>query len=587
MGKNGLFIWLLMVGTMVSAQITFEAIPNKNRASVGERVQVSFIVTLSENKQMSQILYPSFSGFQMLGRNVGQNVNIANGKTTIQYVETVVLRPQKEGKIEIKSGKVTIDGKEYRTEPITFEITKAPEPKAIKNEMVFMELHLSKDEVYPNEALFATVKLYAKSFDLLRRRSDIEVPGLSNFQVKKISANQDRDFQQESINNQVYISENIAEFQLIPKETGELIIPSFNLRVAVPMDFFEEKIVPVRTPETKVVVNNFPKGAPKNFKGAVGDFTFNIYLSNKNAETNESIDYEVELIGEGNLSSIMLPKIKAPEELEIYPPKSRNAFQSTLNGEKGKLVDAYVIVPQYGGKYSIPSMEFSYFNPKEKAYKTIKTKEVKLNVKGKLKEKLKIDSTIIKQDSKEDEKSIIPEIPEDIANIFDDKQDELAEVEELTQEKKSAVNKTRFNWLYTLVLIPIVGLLLWFILGKKKKNKQEGLANKFSKKEFRNQLKIDLKALESLSKDNKREEFLDKSAILLNNVVIYAKQQDANYTISEARKILLDLKSENFANRWESLYNQTQMMKYGVFNSESELNNHYQQHEQIIKDLIN
>ena len=44
------------------------------------------------------------------------------------------------------------------------------------------------------------------------------------------------------------------------------------------------------------------------------------------------------------------------------------------------MTDTYTVVPQYKGKYKIPSVDFSYFNPKTKKYKTINTNDLYVDV---------------------------------------------------------------------------------------------------------------------------------------------------------------------------------------------------------------
>ena len=252
--KN-LFLLIFFAGACLTAQVTFKAIPDKNTAKVGERIQLRFVITAGEDSDFEYITFPSFSGFQMLGRSLVQNINYTNGRMTKQYMETVVLMPKKTGKYTINGGYVVVDGKKYQSNAVTLNITRpAPKSKTQDDQLVFMEVVLDKNQVYPNENINAEIKLYARSYDALRRRTDLEVPGMSDFQVREISKNQDRDFEQELINNQVYISESIAQYQLTPKTTGELVIPSFTLRVVL---FLRKSPYPPLEPLSLLMVFNF------------------------------------------------------------------------------------------------------------------------------------------------------------------------------------------------------------------------------------------------------------------------------------------------------------------------------------------
>lgn len=575
---------LCLVGIGLSAQVSFTAVPNKTSAKVGERIQLSFILTTSQDLEFNQITFPSFSGFQMLGRNVGQNFSYTNGRMTKQYMETVILVPQKEGKFTIQSGVVIVDGEKYQSNPVTLQITAAEQKqKRQENHIVFMEVILDKNNVYPNENIHAIIKLYAKSYDALRRRTDLEVPGMSNFQVKEISRNQDRDFKQESIQNQVYISEQIAEYHLMPTSSGELLIPSFTLRVAIPLGFFEERVVEVKSDPKTIFVNEFPANAPSSFNGAVGNFRLETHLDNNTLNAKESAIYEVELIGTGNFSNIDLPKISNQENLEIYPSKTRNAFQITSSGERGKLVDRYVMVPQYGGNYTIPALKFCFFDPSTQEYKMLYTDSEELKVAGESKEEYLTNlneskrSDSIGLDSA-NEKTIISEIPREITNMF---KKPNSEAQVLGQTKHG------FNWWYAGIAgIALAGILWFFIFNRSKNNKNS--KNSFSSQQFyASKFKTDLKELNVFMKFSESQSFLKKYQELLNDIVIYHHGETRQFSMQEAKEILSDKVSADYANRWMTLYKDIQTMSYGLAASDLEMQDKYNSIEILIKESLN
>lgn len=586
MNPNYLFLWIFLAGTLVSAQVSFKAVPDKTSAGTGEKIQLSYIITTSNNVELTQITFPGFAGFQMLGRNTRESFNYTNGRTTRQIMETVILVPQKQGKITVNPASILVDGKRVQSNSVTFTIHKAEPKKAAQgSELVFMDINVSKDQLYPNETFLAEVRLYARSFDALRRRSEVEVPGMSDFQVVQISKNQERDFEQVNVNNQVYISEKIAEFQLTPKSTGQLVIPPFKLRVAVPLDFFEEKIIPVSTAVVTVDVKDFPPNAPESFNGAVGKFTLNSHLDKASVNSNESVNYEVELIGEGNFSSINLPKIVVPDEIEIYPPKTRNAFQTTNTGEKGKIVDNYVLVPQYGGEFNIPPVEFTYFDPENGHYRTIQTDAEPFTVEGDTREEVAAaqqDEIRAQNDSANGNAisktiDLIPEIPKEITGIFK---------KENIQNKPQEAGGT--PWWYLLAILPVLGFGYWFFAVRKKKtHKHERDPNHVTQVfDYKPILRNDLAELKALANKNDRDGFFKRGQKLLNNVVVFVSKEQRIYDVVAARKVLSEKKSDGFVHRWEKLYNEMQIMNYGVIDEEKDLLNEYHEAESLIKELL-
>ena len=71
-----------------------------------------------------------------------------------------------------------------------------------------------------------------------------------------------------------------------------------------------------------------------------------------------------------------------PTSLEIYEPERIEKLKTNFQGINGSLKDQYTVVPSSPGKYAIPKISFTYFDPKDNSYKT-KTSSINyVNVKG-------------------------------------------------------------------------------------------------------------------------------------------------------------------------------------------------------------
>ena len=108
--------------------------------------------------------------------------------------------------------------------------------------------------------------------------------------------------------------------------------------------------------------------------------TFNVAISKEILKANESSQIKVAISGKGNLKLFELPEVITPTELEKYQPERNERVRVNSTGISGSVSDLYTIVPQYKGKYKIPNVSFSYFNPKEKKYHTIVTDDLFVDV---------------------------------------------------------------------------------------------------------------------------------------------------------------------------------------------------------------
>jgi hypothetical protein len=119
---------------------------------------------------------------------------------------------------------------------------------------------------------------------------------------------------------------------------------------------------------------------PENFTGAVGKFKFDVSLSKNALKANESSQIKVVVSGKGNLKLFELPTVKTPAELEKYQPERKERVRVAANGITGSVTDIYTVVPQYKGKYKIPNVSFSYFNPDAEKYETVDTEDLFVDV---------------------------------------------------------------------------------------------------------------------------------------------------------------------------------------------------------------
>jgi hypothetical protein len=122
------------------------------------------------------------------------------------------------------------------------------------------------------------------------------------------------------------------------------------------------------------------EGKPLAFTGAVGEFDFEVSANKNTLKANDAAQIKVEVSGRGNLKLFEAPTITTPPELEVYTPEHKEEIATSLVGLRGKITDYYTVVPQYKGKYKIPEVTFSYFNPKEEKYHTITTDAIIVNV---------------------------------------------------------------------------------------------------------------------------------------------------------------------------------------------------------------
>ena len=124
-----------------------------------------------------------------------------------------------------------------------------------------------------------------------------------------------------------------------------------------------------------------PDGKPANFSGGVGEFTISSSISTKELKTNDAVTIKLVISGTGNLKLVNTPEVAFPKGFLKYTiPRLTINFTLTREGLSGNKVIEYLAIPRHAGNFTIPPVEFSYFDLKSNSYKTIKTEAYNLKV---------------------------------------------------------------------------------------------------------------------------------------------------------------------------------------------------------------
>ncbi|MBT8288909.1 MAG: BatD family protein [Bacteroidia bacterium] len=398
LGIIGLF-GLLMITQPGLAQdeidgVKFETKLSKNSLGINERLRVDFVM----NKDGDNFNPPSFENFTVVG---GPNSSISNswinGKRSYSKTYSYFLAPKKRGTFTIGQATIEINGNIFKTIPIKVEVTAAVtrpkdpnDPDYIVSQNIHLIAEVSNTNPYLNEAINVVYKLYVSPNTGVSNWKEIDNPRYNDFWSQNI------DMKGLKVQNGTYKGEDyrfvvLRKTVLYPQKTGKLNIEPLALDITVEVptnrrDIFGGRLMKsvnktVAAGSRTINVKPLPESdRPANFSGAVGDFSFQVTTSKDELKATEALIATVEVSGKGNLKLFKLPKLTIPSSLEVYEPEHDERVSTNLGGMQGKIADSYTIVPSYQGKYPIPSISFSYFNPRTEQYETIASDELFINV---------------------------------------------------------------------------------------------------------------------------------------------------------------------------------------------------------------
>lgn len=273
-------------------------------------------------------------------------------------------------------------------------------PQSIVDEDIYVKAELSKTKAYPNEAILLTEKLYSRISLDNWNHPEYETTRLASFHPEKNNIFNAGEYsvkesvktkKLEHINGRNYNTYVLRKTLLFPSEVGFPDLLETNFTVFLRMKNKDDENVEVKwesggVTSERIEVIPFPiEGRPDSFDGLVGDFSIRSELNKVKVKQNDSLILVVEIegIGSGNLLDSMKPNIKTKGcRLDSFDEKDDNVSYKGISAEGLEAVKQYryKVDTSVKGRYTIPSVELSYFNSKQRKYVTKKTKPISFTI---------------------------------------------------------------------------------------------------------------------------------------------------------------------------------------------------------------
>ncbi len=366
-----------------------------------------FRITWTANTRGGDFAAPEFKDFYLLSgpqTSFNSSTQIINGKvtSTISNSYSYYLQANKKGKFTIPPGKFTMHKDEYLSDPVEIEVVdegqnvteqsgnetgiQQNDQQAAKASDLFVRLIPNRKDVYIGEHIVVSLKIYSRIN--LSGIQEVNYPDFQSFLKEDIETPPLRSLERENVNGAIYGTGILQRFLLYPQKTGTITIEPASLTVLLQQrsksndpffgDFFSTfSTVPkvIATLPVGINIKPLPPGAPEGFRGAVGSFSLSSSVNTDTVNVNEAITYRIVLKGNGNLKLTQAPELKLPPDIEIYEPEISSELKTSVSGTSGSRVFEYVLIPRFHGQYTIPPVEYSYFDPESGQYRTLATEE--------------------------------------------------------------------------------------------------------------------------------------------------------------------------------------------------------------------
>ena len=439
--KTFLLIFLF-AGYSAIAQVRFSASITPNTIGKNEYAQLKF--TVENAGEVQQIDPPRLKDFTIVsGPGQESGMSMVNGNVKKYIALSYIIRPKGTGTFVIPPATAKADGAAYKSNAVSIKVLSAstgnsiqlstpnnpfagmdmfddPAPRTVNRDFILKKgedpqekihrnmvvtLEVDRKTCYVGEPVVATYKLYTR---LKSESNMVKNPSFNGFSVIDLQQADNTNYQVEKKDGREYNVYVIRKVQLYPLLPGELELGAaeiennvrfikaefinqrpdiFNEAMA---DFSDAMIPPEGMELQRVTLQNKPviisvkplpeTNKPAGFKGAVGNFTIETKVEKNNFSTDDGGKLAIIISGEGNLQMVNAPEITWPAGIEGFDPKITDDLLKGTVPVGGRKIFEFPFAVSKAGNYTIPALAFSFFDPKQGAYRSVESKPLSVTV---------------------------------------------------------------------------------------------------------------------------------------------------------------------------------------------------------------
>ena len=524
--------WLLPFYLLVFLPLSAMAQTLKANApqqvAVGQQFRLTYTVNSQDvsNFHIGQIPSDAFEILMGPSTSTQSSFSMVNGRTTqsSSVTYTYILSALKNGTFTIPAATINVDGSQISSNALKIQVSGTAQSNGgraqggrpqqqeelrsagstISGSDLFIQVSASKKRVYEQEPVLLTYKVYTL---VALTQLEGKMPDLKGFHTQEIPLPQEKSFKIEQFNGRNYKTVTWSQYVMFPQMSGKLQVPpiTFNgivLQQNRNVDPFEaffnggsgyiEVKKQIQAPGVNIEVDPLP-ARPTGFSGGVGKFSMKTEIDKTELKTNDPLTIRVTITGTGNMKLMKAPEVKFTKDFDTYDVKVTDKTRLTTSGLEGSMIYEYLAVPRHLGKYHVPPVEFTYFDTKEKQYKTLTSEAY--------------DLAVAKGDGDETTVQSYGGSQEDIQMLANDiRYIKLGNVN--MQSEGSLFFASTLYWIALAVLVLV--FILLFVVFRQRAIENADLVKTRGKKANKVAVKR-LKKAAKLMKDNKPGEFYDET----------------------------------------------------------------------------
>ena len=332
-------------------------------------------------------------------QSASHTISIIKGVTTNKQttIFTYKLTALQEGEFNLPIVSITVEGTKFISAPVTIKVGASKKESSINTVSrsdVFLKLNLSKSTTSKLEPIFADLIIYSNL--PLVTLEKLEMPEFDDFLKYNMDSPAKLESKTDTIDGRAYNFVKISSFQLIPIKAGEKHIEPVKVKCEVRLpnkqkassifdEFFQtgtQTTIELLSDSVTISVTDFPLPQPSDFKWITGsEIQITSAVTSSEVLRGNPFSLELRIAGNNNLRLLQAPELKLPDGIKVLSVNSFNQSDSYHQATNRSRTFRYSLLPTSAGKFEIPSVSMSYYNPVQKSYEHIESAFILIDVK--------------------------------------------------------------------------------------------------------------------------------------------------------------------------------------------------------------
>ena len=388
----GLLVSVFCHNVAYSQNITVSAEVTPNIISLNETATLR--VTISTNQQLGNIAPPQLNASPEFNVSYGgssSQYNFTANQLSVSVIWTYVLKPKKAGQFTLSQIHISHGNKIYTADPVTIEVLpKSQTPLQSKSTQdtftdTFsssthkIEASVDNSRPYVNEQIIYTFRyLYTARIPSINSPK-YTPPSLRQFWTAELERKQAR---RQVLDGVLYWIQEI-QVGLFPITAGKITIEpaKLSLPIVAGQRLPQSSSKMLVTDPVEINVRPLPQeGKPANFAGTVGQYRIHAQTDRQTIEAGDGFSLRVQVSGKGNIETVPAPTIPTLQNMAIYDPQITDAISVVDSKVQGSRTYEYVIIPSKEGRWTIPTIDYPYFDPQTGSYQVARTTPITIDV---------------------------------------------------------------------------------------------------------------------------------------------------------------------------------------------------------------